>query len=70
VAAIEEKVLKLHGGCLDCGGDMYSVGLYPRDNAEFILFTCESCGFQDEMLLLDPETPDTSDNLQFPVEGF
>jgi transcription elongation factor Elf1 len=69
MAAKEEmKVLKLHGGCLDCGGDLYSVGLYPRVNAELMLFMCESCGLQHEMPLLDPDTYDY--NLQFPVEGF
>jgi len=62
--------IKLLGGCLECGGDLYSVGLYPKVNPELILFMCQTCGCQHEMPLLDPEAPDTSDNLQFPVEGF
>jgi hypothetical protein len=62
--------LNFLGGCLECGGDMYSIDRYVQGYSDVILFRCASCGAEDEMPLLDPETPDTSDNLQFPVEGF
>ncbi|QSR35204.1 hypothetical protein CFI10_09375 [Marinobacterium iners] len=63
--------IKLPGGCLDCGGDLYSVGLYPKVNPELILFMCQTCGCQHEMPLLDTEqVSEPSDNLNFPVEGF
>lgn len=61
---------KIAGGCLDCGGDLYSVGLYPKVNPVVLLFMCEDCACQHERPLLDEEVPESSDNLQFPVEGF